>query len=300
MTGSSPQRRFASLDGAGDGVGVGTSLRGPQDLDDHGALLWDFLRSFVSARRTFLKIYRHYEDRVMGAARSLKVARNDLVLPPRDLIKLFNLRRLVFLRDVRLRPLRDLAERVFAQRGDEELLDVYCSHIYHELSVLSEEHRSVGRFLRIKDLRRYRQLFEEVSGYYPKRLRRIRRLFTGGLRRIELLLPGWAEHRVIVRSVDLFGDRLALHAYGQGVATLYSRIYPEGGEIRGRLEAARSYHEGGFVTRARDAAQRAIDAGERLGERRHLEREEEGALEAATELRARLDAEAGITTPASS
>ena len=44
----------------------------------NGAALWDFLRSFVSARRTFLKIYRRYEDRVMGAARRLKVSRDEL------------------------------------------------------------------------------------------------------------------------------------------------------------------------------------------------------------------------------
>lgn len=295
MTGSSSQPPASSLDGARGAHDLLTA-NGLGSTSDHGAALWDFLRSFVSARRTFLKIYRRYEDRVMGAARRLKVGRDDLVLPPSDLVKLFNLRRMVFLRDVRLKPLRELAEQIFAERGDEELLDVYCSHIYHELSILSEEHRSVGRFLRIQDRRRYRQLFEEVSGYYPKRLRRIRRLFTGGLRRIELMLPTWAQHRVVIRSVYLFGDRLALHAYGQDVGTLYSRMYPEGGEVKGLLEVARSFYESDFVTRSRGAAQRAIDAAARIKARRPLERAEEKALKDAEALRAHLDKEAGVKT----
>ena len=273
---------------------VPRGVNGPEGADDDGADLWDFLRSFVTARRTFLKIYRRYEERVTSAACELQVDREDLVLPPTELLRLFNLRRLVFLRDTLLRPLRDLAEHIFADREDEELLDVYCSHIYHELSILSEEHRSVGRFLRIQDRRRYRQLFEEVSGYYPRRLRRIRRLFTGGLRRIEILLPDWAEHRVIVRSVYLFGSRLALHAYGKDVSTLYSRMYPEGGEVKGYLEAATNFQASGFMTRARKAAQRGLDAGARLSSRRHLERAEGRALADLADLRDRLDAEAGV------
>jgi hypothetical protein len=168
-----------SADAAGNGV--------------TGAALWDFIQRFVAARSTFLSIYRRYERRVLRAARSLGVNRNSLVLPPHSLFRLFHLQRMQLLRDYRLRPLRDLAQRTFGDSSDEELLDVYCSHIYHEFTILSEEHRSVGRFLRIDDKRRYRQLFEEVSGYYPMRLRRIRRLFTGGLRRIEVLLPTWSR-----------------------------------------------------------------------------------------------------------
>ena len=266
--------------------------------DDDGAALWDFLRRFVSARRTFLSIQRRYERRVTAKCKALSVSRENLVLPPSELVKLFNLRRLSFLKETRLKPLRDLAEEIFEARGDEDLLDVYCSHIYHELSILNEEHRSVGRFLRIKDRRRYRQLFEEVSGYYPKRLQRIRRLFTGGLRRIELLLPSWGEHRVVVRSVYLFGDKLAGHAYGKGVEALYVRMYPEGREIQGYLEAARSFQTSGFMSFAREAAERGVEAARALKSRRALERPEQHAADDVRGLLARLDAEAGVETPA--
>ena len=270
----------------------------PGHAGDDGAALWDFLRRFVSARRTFLSIQRRYEKRVTEKCRTLGVDRESLVLPPSELFQLFNLRRLAFLKEIRLKPLRDLAEQIFEARGDEELLDVYCSHIYHELSILSEEHRSVGRFLRIKDRRRYRQLFEEVSGYYPKRLQRIRRLFTGGMRRIEILLPTWAVHRVMVRSVYLFGDKLAGHAYGKGVESVYVRMYPAGREIQGYLEASRSFMASGFMTFAREAAQKGIDAADALAARRPLERPEHLAADEVRDLLAHLDAKAGVEAPA--
>ncbi len=261
---------------------------------DQGAVLWDFLVSFVAARRNFLSIFRRYEHRVLRHAETLGVPREHLKLAPKDLFDLFHLQRLKFLRRARLRPLRDLAERIFADSEHEELLDVYCSHIYHEFSILSEEHRSVGRFLRIHDRRRYRTLFEEVSGFYPRRLRRIRRLFTGGLRRIETLLPEWAEHNVIVRCVYLFGDQLAERAYGRDVSAIYSRMYPQGGELQGFREAAQNFHASGFLLRAREAAERGLAAGERLARRRPLSAAEAEHLEATEVLIARLDAEAGV------
>jgi hypothetical protein len=290
---SKPGRRLETLTRDEGSAAVRPPVPPTRDAA-RGALLWDFMVSFVAARRTFLAIFERYERRVLQASRRMGVGREVLVLPPRELFELFNLRRLKFLKEQRLRGLRDLAGHIFAESEDEELLDVYCSHIYHELSILAEEHRSVGRFLRIHDRRRYRQLFDEVSGYYPKRLQRIRRLFTGGLRRIETVLPDWAGHREIVRGVYLFGERLGRLTYGRGVASVYRRMYPNGGETLGCLEAARSFLDSSFMILAREAATKSVEAGNRLAARRHLERAEERALEEAITLLRRLDREAGV------
>jgi hypothetical protein len=230
-----------------------------------GADRWDFLATFFAARHAFLSIYRRYERRVLTAARAREVGREELELPPEDLSRLFTLRRLERLRDGRLAPLRDLAQRVFAAdeaegRGGDELIDVYCSHVYHEMAILAEEHRSVGRFVHIRDRRRYALLFQEVSRYYPVRLRRILRFFATAARRIDTLLPRWSADRVIVRSVYLFGDRLGRQAYGEGVEAIYRRMYRDGGAARGFLEAARSFEASGFTERAREAAARAVAA----------------------------------------
>src|SRR5438552_13159066 len=161
-----------------------------------GSLVWDFLTAFFASRRGFNAVYRRYESRVLRFAREAGVHRDDLSLPPADLARLFYPKRLLHLRDQRLAPLRVFAHALFRESGVVEPLDTICSHIFHEHSILMEEHNSVVRFQHLSDPRRYAQVFEEVSGYYPVRLRRIRRLFADGLRRLEELLPTWAFARV--------------------------------------------------------------------------------------------------------
>jgi hypothetical protein len=234
---------------------------GPEPVGD-GALLFDFLTTFLAARRAFLTIYRRYERRVLSAARERDVSRDELELPPGDLWNLFSLRRLESLRDERLRPLKELAERAFGKTGPDELVDVYCTHLFHECSILAEEHRSVGRFVRIHDRRRYAQLFQEVSRFYPVRLRRMQRFFATGLRRIETLLPEWVGHRVVVRSIYLFGERLARTTWNEGIEAFYRRMYPRGGAVEGYLEAARSFHASGFRAQAVEAARTALSVAE--------------------------------------
>ena len=227
---------------------------------DGGAALWDFFATFVDARHAFRRLRRRYERRVLDAAAERNVARENLVLPPAQLWRLFDLAALEDLRDRRLEPLRRQAESIFGERGDEGLMDAFCGHVYHELAILCEEHRSVGRFVRIHDPGRYRELFQEVSGYYPTRLKRIKRFFAKGLERLEELLPTWARHRVFVRSSYLFGERLGTSAWREGRAGLYARMYPQGRAAKGLLEAARSFHAAGFDDRAREAAAEALAA----------------------------------------
>lgn len=254
-------------------------------ITKRGALIWDFLTTFVAARRTFLSVYRRYERRVLRAARERGVPRTQLKLPPAELARIFHLGRLECLQEMRLAPLRDLAERIFGESGDEGLLDAYCGHIFHEISILSEEHRSVGRFVRHHDPRRYRTLFDEVSGYYPLRLNRVMRFFRAAMKRIDELLPAWSDERVVVRSAYLFGDQLARRAYGKGREALYARMYPDGGAIQGYLEAGRSFHGSGFETRAREAYSLGLDIWDRGDDDL---RKRPGERRAAEEIRQRI------------
>lgn len=241
---------------------------------------------FVSARRLFADIHRHYERRVLEAAEAKGVDRDELRLPPVGLYRLFHLARLEHLRDLRLEPLRHMAIRIFGPEGDVGLMDAYCGHIYHEVSILSREHRSVGRFVRRHDPRRYRQLFDEVRGYYPERLRRVRQFFAQAGKRLDELLPTWAGERVVVRSAYLFGDRVGRKAFGRGREALYERMYPRGGALRGYVEAARSFHASGFSTQAREALDAAEAAARLVRSARTLLADERRALQDAEALRA--------------
>lgn len=255
---------------------------------NRGSQLWDFFAHFVAARALFLNVYRRYERRVLRAARARGVDRTELVLPPEELYKLFCLARLEHLRDQRLAPMRSLAQKIFGDRGDEGLLDAYCNHIFAEVSILTEEHQSVGRFVKHHDPRRYRELFREVSGYYPTRLRRVRRLFTNAGKRVDELLPVWAEERVVKRSTYLFGERISRRAYGRGHHALYERMFPEGGAIRGYYEAARSFEKSGFLAQAGRALGHAADRAKVVAARRELLEPEEEALEGVRQMMARL------------
>lgn len=220
--------------------------------------MWDFLVAFFASRRSFLAVYARYEARVLRLAREAGVHRDDLALPPAELASLFRIRRLQHLRDVRFSALRTAAHALFRDVGAADALDTVASHAFHELSILLEEHRSVVRFTEVSDPRRYAQMFEEVSGYYPTRLRRIRRLFADGLRRIEEVLPSFARDRVVIRSAYLFGERLARGAFEPaGLPGLYARMYPSGGAAEGYLEVGRSFLASGFVAPAREALSRA-------------------------------------------
>jgi hypothetical protein len=197
---------------------------------------------------------------VLAAAAKRNVARENLVLPPASLWRRVDLDRLEALRDQYLEPLRRQAHTIFGERGDEGLMDAFCGHVYHELAILCEEHRSVGRFVTLHDPERYRELFQEVSGYYPTRLKRIRRFFEKGMGRLEEMLPGWGRHRVVVRSAYLFGERIARSAWREGLDGLYARMYPKDRAAEGYLEAARSFHAAGFDLEAREAVGRALGA----------------------------------------
>lgn len=227
-----------------------------------GPLVWDFVYAFFAARRAFHAVFRRYETRVQRFAREAGVHRDDLVLRPGDLARLFYPRRLQHLRDQRLVPLRTFAHALFREAGVVEPLDTTCSHAFHEFSILVEEHQSVVRFQHLSDPRRYTQLLEEVSGYYPTRLRRIRRLFADGLRRIEELLPAWSRNRVVVRSSYLFGARVVRGAFDEhGLDGLYARMYPEAGAVEGYLEAGRSFAESEFRPEAIAALEMAVRLG---------------------------------------
>ena len=253
-------------------------LRLPTAGRSRGVVLWEFLRTFVAARRMYLDIHRLYDRRVVAAAKRKGVDREALVLPPRDLFKLFHLARLEHLRDHRLAPLRQLSRGIFGDDGDVGLMDAYCGHIFHEVSILSREHRSVGRFVRRHDPRRYRRLFDEVSGYYPERLRRVRRFFSLATRRLDELLPPWRTERIVISSAYLFGNGLARRAWGRDRAALYERMYLSGGVTRGYVEAARSFQESGFFDLAAEALEEAFAASRALRARRTLMADERDAL----------------------
>ena len=65
------------------------------------------------------------------------------------------------------------------------------------------------------------------------------------------------EHRIVMRSLFLFGDELLDGNYRHGLKGLYRKVYPDLGEARGFAEVGASFLESGFEDEARDAFERS-------------------------------------------
>ena len=199
----------------------------------------------------------------------------------------------------RLRPLRDLAERIFAEQrrrgAPRRLLQPHLSRVLDP-----QRGAPVGRALpahpRPAPLPDALRRGERVL---PRRLRRIRRLFTGGLRRIETLLPDWAQHRVIVRCVYLFGDQLAQQGLRAGrVAPSTAACTPRGARSRATWRRPATSTTSGFMIRAREAAARGRRWPATPSPRGDPSSVRAGALSRRRPgLLAQLDAEAGVEAP---
>jgi hypothetical protein len=221
---------------------------------------WLLIRDLFRSRDRFLQLFRRYERRVLAHSRKAEVDRTDLRLAWADLRSLLDFQELGLLRDELLEELKEVSHELFRSEDSTDPLDSVISQIYHEISILKEEHYTLKDDYLEKDVKAYGRLYREVKEYYPNRLRHIRGLFDKARRRLERILPSLLEGAIVIRSLFLFGEEVVGSAYRDGLAGLYRKAYPERGEVMGYLVAARSFRRGGFVARAGDAIGRAREA----------------------------------------
>lgn len=224
---------------------------------------WTLLRTFYRSYRSFHSLLHQYERRVHEFSERYGVDRTQLQLPPEELVTLLDPLALAALRDGDLAQLRDVSHRVFRSAEVHDRFDTHVTSIYHEVSLLKEEHWTVREHAGDGDRREYERYYREVNVYYPKRLRHVRNLYGKARRRLEQLLPSMSRSRVVVRSVYLFGDRLVEDVYEGGIEELYEHMYPGGGAVTGYALAGESFLEAGFGAEAAAAFSRAIDAATR-------------------------------------
>ncbi len=214
---------------------------------------WYLIRDFFRARESFQSLFRRYEERVLRLSREQKVDRADLRIGWEELRDLIGFRALEHLQANELAPLKDVSHRLFRTPDATDKFDTIASQIYHEISILKEEHYALKEDHLAYDEAAYGRLFAEVSVYYPKRLRHIRGLFLKARRRLERLLPTLVDGRIAIRSVYLFSEKLFKRAYRDGLDGFYRKAYPEGGVVRGYVDASVAFRAGGFVELADEA-----------------------------------------------
>ena len=255
-------------------------------------LPWEIIELHYRSRKAFQRIFKTYEARVAALVDERGIARDEIRLTADETRRLFDTPQLRELLVVLLEPLREASHSYFRESDIAEPYDSKVSRLYHELSILKEEHLSVRDWPRDGNNREFARLFREVSEYYPQRLRRVRDLFKRATERLETLLPDFADNRIVLRSAYLFREDLWPKEATAALTRFLGKMFPEEGAPHGFLQIARSFFKAGFFAEAADCARLGTAAGGRKAQARTTRaRELRETISELDRLASRADAE---------
>jgi len=86
----------------------------------------------------------------------------------------------------------------------------------------------------------------------------VKEIFARAERRLEELLPRFADDRITLRSAYLFREQLWPDNPRVGIARFLAHMFPEEGEVYGFLQIARSFLRAGFFTEAEECARMGV------------------------------------------
>jgi HEPN domain-containing protein len=209
----------------------------------------------------FLDQYEAYQARVTEFSEKLGVERHKLKLRASEIATLINQTKLGRLRDVDLFQLKELSHVLFRTPSGNDDFDRFVSEIYHELSVLREEHYSIETYIPAYEEGPHKSIAEtmldEADELFPRKMNAVYELFDKAKSRLEELLPAWKRDPVFVRSLYLFASDFLPKIYSDGLEEIYAVIYPKFKAAEGYYEVARSFHQSGFYDRAQRALRKA-------------------------------------------
>ena len=175
--------------------------------------IWTIVELYYRAHAIFRQQYDRYEERVLHYSNKLGLHRLDLRLNPEDVAGLLDLKAMERLRDGYLRELKDLCHQVFRGQDRTDLLDRYVSDIFHEISILKEEHYNVKTYApqyeRDAAEVELKYILDEAHWLFPQKLNQIRFLFGKAQARMEELLPTFRKIKIFIRSLYLYRDDFA-------------------------------------------------------------------------------------------
>ena len=228
---------------------------------------WDMVVTFFQAKRLFQEQYQHYETQVLALAADRGVDRGELTLEAVEVSRLLDTGSLSILCSKHLKSLKQISHEVHQEEQSRELFDYYVATIFHEISILKEEHQEIEQYgpedRSPQEGEDYNLILAEVHEYFPKRVHRCHKLFQEAQKRLMELLDRHRLNKVFVRSLYLMGEEVLATAYDGTLADFYEQMY-DGGIVEGFLEVARSFFSGGFHELAAEALGRAneqVEAG---------------------------------------
>jgi hypothetical protein len=224
----------------------------------YGEKFWHMTEMFFAAAATFKEIFDSYEDKVLKFARARGVDRKVLRLTADEVSTLFDLPALEKLRNGLLYDLKDTAHELFRTPNATDELDRYLSDIFHETSILKEQHYTVKTYAAsYEDKEEAVKILDEAHENFPVKLNQMRTLFQKATQRLQEILVRENRQRILTRSLYMHGEKMLKPLYPEGLVSLYRIMYPGGGSAEGYLTAAKDFFNANFYDIASDALSKA-------------------------------------------
>ena len=231
-----------------------TPLKNSQERDSK---TWEIVQLFYCSLIEFREIFDHYEKQVLDKSVQRGQDRVELRLSPEDLAGLMDYKALELLRDKHIFELKDRCHEIFRGRHRADLLDIYISDVFHEISILKEEYYNVKTYAPkyAKDSREVElsYIVDELHNIFPSKLKHIHYLFGKARERMEELFSSFTKNRILIRSLYLMRDDFVKNAYEGGLKDFYKFMYPKLGPVEGYYEVAMSFCESSFFRHAMEA-----------------------------------------------
>lgn len=215
---------------------------------------WSIIRYFYLALVHFRREYERYDKKVMAYSKTSGLDRESLRLNSEELAGLLEFKNLELLRDGYIQELKNLCHLVFRTDDRTDPLDRYVSDIFHEISILKEEHYTVKTYApqyeRDSNEVELRFILDDAHIMMPKKMAQIRYLFGKGRGRMEKFLPTVRSMPIVIRSLYLHrNDEFIRQAYPGGLKAIYSHMYPLGA-FEGYYHVAQSFYHSSFFRQA--------------------------------------------------
>jgi len=228
-----------------------------------GHKIWTIVQLFYRSLLVFREQYDSYEATVKEFAERRNTPREVLRLNSRDLATLLDFKKLERLRDRYIHELKDLCHQVFRGQDQTDLLDRYVADIFHEISILKEEHYNVKTYAPLyeRDAREVelRGILDEAHQGFPKLMHHILYLFRQAQGRMEEHLASFRYIPIFMRSLYLHRNDFVAEVYSDGLRHFYRLMYPLGA-LEGFFHVGLSFFYSGFMEYAREAFLKAMDA----------------------------------------
>lgn len=215
--------------------------------------IWVIVEHFYRSRRIYKDEHDNYERQVQDHVDQLGLPRQQIRLGPEELSRLLHFKELETVRDDHLLPLKEASHGLF--RGDDstDFLDRLLNDIFHEISILKEEHYNVLTYDPSApdiDWEELNTILDEVHEMFPIKVHRLKHLFEMATARLERILPHYKENTVLVRSLFLHRDDFAAEAYPDGLLHFYGLLYGEQDIVTGFRVVGDSFYQAGFYGEA--------------------------------------------------